>query len=117
VLLVIFMVTAPMIQTTKIDVPSVGGAPSATKADAMIVLMRPNERLEFRPEATAPEQSMSRKALLAAVAKAAAANPERPVIISADKNLRYEVVMDMLNDLRQAGARKISLDAKAGSGG
>jgi len=117
VLLVIFMVTAPMIQTTSVDVPSVGGAPSATKAEAMIVLMRPGDRLEFRTDAAAPEQSMSRKALLAAVTKAVAANPERPVIISADKNLRYEAVMDMLNDLREAGARKISLDAKAGSGG
>ena len=116
VLLVIFMVTAPMIQTTSVDVPSVGGAPTATKAEVMIVLMRPGDRLEFRPEATAPEQSMSRKALLAAVGKTVAADPERPVVISADKNLRYEVVMDMLNDLRQAGAKKISLDAKAGSG-
>jgi biopolymer transport protein TolR len=117
VLLVIFMVTAPMIQTTSVDVPSVGGAPTSTKAEAMIVAMRPDERLEFRPNANTPEQSMSRKALLAEVGKAVKANPERPVVISADKNLRYEAVMDMLNDLRQVGARKISLDAKAGGAG
>jgi biopolymer transport protein TolR len=116
VLLVIFMVTAPMIQTTKIDVPSVGGAPSPTKAEAMFVLMRPGDRLEFRPNANSPEQSISRKALLAEVAKNVKTDPERPVVISADKNLRYEAVMDMLNDLREAGARRISLDAKAGSG-
>jgi biopolymer transport protein TolR len=117
VLLVIFMVTAPLIQTTSVDVPSVGGAPSPTKAEAMIVLMHPGDRLEFRPDAASTPRDMTRKALLGEIGKAVKASPERPVVISADKNLRYELVMDMLNDLRDAGARKISLDAKAGSGG
>ncbi|MBL8446561.1 MAG: ExbD/TolR family protein [Zoogloeaceae bacterium] len=116
VLLVIFMVTAPMIQTTSVDVPSVGGAPSPTKTETMIVAMRPGNLLEFRPTANTPEQTMNRKALLAEVGKLLKSDPERPVVISADKNLRYEEVMDMLNDLRQAGAKRISLDAKAGSG-
>ena len=117
VLLVIFMVTAPMIQTTSVDVPSVGGTPGQTKAQAMIVTMRQDDALEFRPNPNTPQETMSRKALLAEVRKAVEANPEQPVVISANKNLRYEEVMDMLNDLRQVGARKISLDAKVGGGG
>ena len=111
VLLVIFMVTAPMIQTTNVEVPSVGGAPHPGKVDAMIVRMRSDDRLEFQPTPATPEQSMSRKALLAQVGEAVKANPERPVVIAADKSLRYEKVMDMLDDLRKAGARKISLSA------
>ncbi|MDY0011535.1 MAG: ExbD/TolR family protein [Rhodocyclaceae bacterium] len=113
VLLVIFMVTAPMIQTTTVDVPSVGGAPNPTKTEAIIVLMQPGERLEYRPTAAAPQESIDRKQLLAKVTEATRANPDQPVVISADKGLKYEAVMDMLNDLRKAGARKISLDAKA----
>ena len=112
VLLVIFMVTAPMIQTTHVDVPSVGGAPNPGKAEAMIVHMELGDRLTFQSSASAPEAAMSRKALLAKVTEATRDNPDKPVVISANKTLPYEAVMNMLNDLRKAGARKISLSAR-----
>jgi biopolymer transport protein TolR len=113
VLLVIFMVTAPMIQTGNVNVPSTGaGTPAPGTAEVMTVEMKAGGSIELRANATAQAKSMDRSRLIAATREAVKRNPDQPIVIAADRDLRYEEVMKMLNDLRQAGAKKISLQTQ-----
>ena len=104
VLLVIFMVTAPMVQTGNIDVPSAGQV-SATPAEAIVIEVRASARpvsnLEFQ------------RALGEALQK----NPEQSFLVAADSKLDYQKVIDVLEAARIAGVHKISLQTKSGGGG
>ena len=45
---------------------------------------------------------------------AVSANPGQSVIIAADKSVKYELVMNTLNDLRNAGVNKVGLQTQVG---
>ncbi|NMG77155.1 protein TolR [Aromatoleum diolicum] len=114
VLLVIFMVTAPMIQTGSVDLPTVGGVPQPP-AEAMLVVVKQDGSLALKATSGASEQSMSNSELLRELRRAVERNPLQPVVIAADKRVSYEKVMDTLNGLRQAGIQKVGLQTQAGS--
>lgn len=114
VLLVIFMVTAPMIQTGSVDLPTVGGVPQPP-AEAMLVVVKQDGALALKVTGGASEQSMSSSELLRELRRAVERNPLQPVVIAADKRVSYEKVMDTLNGLRQAGIQKVGLQTQAGS--
>lgn len=113
VLLVIFMVTAPMIQSGSVNLPSVDKVP-APPTDAMIVQVKPDGELSLRASSNAPEKSFNRQDLIAEVQSIVSANPGQPVVIAADKSVKYEQVMNTLNDLRNAGVNKVGLQTQVG---
>lgn len=114
VLLVIFMVTAPMIQSGSVNLPSVDKVP-APPTDAMIVSVKSDgETLGLRATSNSPERVLNRKDLIAEVSSTVSANPGQPVVIAADKSVKYELVMNTLNDLRNAGVNKVGLQTQIG---
>ncbi|HQA09202.1 MAG: protein TolR [Zoogloea sp.] len=113
VLLVIFMVTAPMIQSGSVNLPSVDKVP-APPTDAMIVQVKPNGDLTLRATSQSPDRPLSRRDLIGEVQDAVSANPGQSVIIAADKSVKYEQVMNTLNDLRNAGVNKVGLQTQIG---
>ena len=113
VLLVIFMVTAPMIQSGSVNLPSVDKVP-APPTDAMVVQVKPDGALTLRQTSGSPEKALNRKDLIDEVQSAVSANPGQSVIIAADKNVKYELVMNTLNDLRNAGVNKVGLQTQVG---
>ena len=113
VLLVIFMVTAPMIQSGSVNLPSVDKVP-APPTDAMVVQVKPDGELTLRATSNATEKPLNRKDLIGAVQAAVSANPGQSVIIAADKSVKYELVMNTLNDLRNAGVNKVGLQTQVG---
>ena len=113
VLLVIFMVTAPMIQSGSVNLPSVDKVP-APPTDAMIVQVKPDGELSLRASGNAPEKRFSRQDLIAEVQSVVSAKPDQPVVIAADKSVKYEQVMNTLNDLRNAGVSKVGLQTQVG---
>ncbi|MDD3353148.1 protein TolR [Zoogloea sp.] len=115
VLLVIFMVTAPMIQSGSVNLPSVDKVP-APPTDAMVVQVKQDGELALRTTSNAPEKALTRRDLIAEVQSVVAANPGQPVVIAADKNVKYELVMNTLNDLRNAGVNKVGLQTQVGKG-
>lgn len=107
VLLVIFMVTAPMMTTASIDVPSVGKAAQAP-AEALQVNIRADESLSL----TAPgksERNLSRSELAQAILNAQRNNPEQPVLIVGDKNVKYEAVLGVMDELQRQQVKRIGL--------
>jgi biopolymer transport protein TolR len=111
VLLIIFMVTAPLITPSLIDLPSVGRA--SKQPDQVIqVIVGKDERLELKVEdKTTPLQL---KDVVAAVVKAQAGKPagSSAVVISADRSVKYETVVRVMDSLQQAGVQRVGLSVK-----
>ncbi|NTV09375.1 MAG: protein TolR [Zoogloea sp.] len=114
VLLVIFMVTAPMIQSGSVNLPSVDNVP-APPVEAAVVLVKADGDLAFKANTSAPEQFISKAELHEKLQALMTRNPAQPVVIAADKTVAYEKVMDTLNDLRNAGISKVGLQTQVGN--
>jgi biopolymer transport protein TolR len=114
VLLVIFMVTAPMIQTGNIDLPSVGKASEAPAAP-LEVIVRADQSLAVRDRAKGDkEEPISREELAGFIKKLQARNPKQPVLIAGDKEVRYEAVLRVMDELQKQHVAKIGLLVQPG---
>ncbi|MBD5803059.1 Biopolymer transport protein ExbD [Azoarcus sp. Aa7] len=111
VLLVIFMVTAPMIQTGSVDLPTVGGVPQPP-VEAMILTVSKDGSLALQATAASPPRKLEKLALIRELESAVKKNPSQPIIVAADKNVIYDEVMKTLQDLRTRGFQKISLQTQ-----
>ena len=112
VLLVIFMVTAPLINPGQIELPSVGKT-SDPPAQPMEVSIRTDGTLWLRDRARSMEERrVSRNQLIAAICQKQKQNPAQAVVIAADKDVRYESVLEVMDMLQQNQVRKVGLLAK-----
>ncbi|GAB4400961.1 MAG: protein TolR [Rhodoferax sp.] len=109
VLLIIFMVTAPLIAPSMVDLPSV--AKAAQQPDHVIqVVVGKDESLTLQRKSQ--RQSVGLKDLAATV-KAAQEGAQNPaVVISADKAVRYEVVVRVMDTLQRAGVARVGLSVQ-----
>lgn len=109
VLLVIFMVTAPMMQTATLDLPSVGKA-SQPPAQPLEVGIRSDTGFSLTDRAgDGRERSLTRSGLKSAILDAQAKRPDQPVLIAAEKNVRYELVLQVMDELQQAHVKRVGL--------
>ncbi len=110
VLLIIFMVSAPLITTGIVDLPSVGKA--AQRPEHVIeVIVGADEKLRLRIDSAEP-QPAAMKELAARVKQAQAGNAQTPVVISADRNVKYELVVRAMDVLQRAGVQRVGLSVK-----
>ena len=114
VLLVIFMVTAPMLPPGSIDLPTAGQ--SNTRTDAYLeVQVQADGELRVRTVNTGDSQSIEiRRGDLASTIEAMRSSPDMPVAISADKSLPYETVMDVLGELKRMNVKTALMVKTAG---
>ena len=123
VLLVIFMVTAPLVTTGVVDLPSVGKSaqpPAAPlevviKADGSLML---RERVGGQSGAAAgqmQERRVTTAELVGALRERQAKSPDQPVVIAGDKDVRYEAVLKVMDELQKANIRRVGLLVKAAS--
>jgi biopolymer transport protein TolR len=110
VLLIIFMVTAPLITTGVVDLPAVGRS-SQRPASVIEVIVGTDERLRLRVDARAPAPVALRD-LAARVRTLQGGQAEVPVVISADRQVRYESVVRVMDTLQRAGVRRVGLSVK-----
>ncbi|MCK9283110.1 MAG: protein TolR [Rhodocyclaceae bacterium] len=109
VLLVIFMVTAPMIQTGSVDLPSVGKS-AQPAVGPLEVIIRADRSVALRDRAKGgAEEEVSRSDLPGRLHAAQQANPQQAVLIAADKSVRYELVLDVMDQLQRQNVAKIGL--------
>jgi biopolymer transport protein TolR len=112
VLLVIFMITAPLMNPGQIDLPSVGKS-LAPPVAPLEVIIRKDTTLALRDHGRGGQESpVSRDELVSRLQQSLKKNPEQPVVISADKNVRYEEVINVMDMLQQQHIKKIGLLAK-----
>ena len=112
VLLVIFMVTAPLVNPGTIELPSVGSKLTIPAAPLEVTL-RTDHTLWLRDQqAASPAVQVSRDELVARIRAKQAQLPDQPVVIAADRNARYEDVLGVLDLLQRNGAKKVGLLAR-----
>ena len=112
VLLIIFMVTAPLITTGVVDLPTVGK--SAQRPSSVIeVIVGSDEKLRLRIDQKEPEGVVLAQ-LAARVKTLQGGQADVPVVISGDKAVRYEVVVRVMDTLQRAGVRRVGLSVKQG---
>ena len=112
VLLVIFMVTAPLMNPGQIDLPSVGKS-LAPPVAPLEVIIRKDATLALRDHARGgKESSVSRNELIAILKTRQGVQAEQAVVISADKNVRYEEVINVMDVLQQQQIKKVGLLTK-----
>ncbi len=117
VLLVIFMVTAPMINTGQVDLPQVGKS-SAAPAQPIEVRVLGTDQVGLRDGSAASERRVNLDALGALVKERQGQTPGelRPVVIAADQRVEYGKVMEVMDRLQMAGVQRIGLLTKAKGG-
>jgi biopolymer transport protein TolR len=113
VLLIIFMITAPMLQAgITVDLPEVDAAPLEPD------LMRDNEPLILSIDADGryfvnlgetPDDPIDAQAVLTITSAVIRRNPDTPVLVKADRRVRYESVVEGFLLLKNAGAQKLSV--------
>jgi biopolymer transport protein TolR len=109
VLLIIFMVTAPLITPSMIDLPSVGKA--AKQPDQVIqIVIGKDESLEFKLNDKTTRLPLNEIASAIQKSQEGAANPA--VVISADRNVKYEAVVKLMDTLQRAGVARVGLSVQ-----
>jgi biopolymer transport protein TolR len=103
VLLVIFMVTAPMTNPGVVDLPKVGQTLKQSQVPPVVLTVKLNNKIEL------DNKPMERDELLLAVRQALAKSPERSVVIAADKNVKYDDVIGVMDLLKQNKVDKVGL--------
>jgi len=103
VLLVIFMVTAPMTNPGVVDLPKVGQALKQPQLPPVVLTIKLNNKIEL------DNKAMARDELLLADRQALRKSPERSVVIAADKNVKYDDVISVMDLLKQNKVDKVGL--------
>ena len=113
VLLVIFMVTAPLVSPGLVELPSVGKASQPPEAP-LEVLIRSDQSmlLRERVKGQSVDRNVSLAQLVTAVRQKQAVAPEQAVVISADKDVRYEAVLKVMDELQRAQVKRVGLMVK-----
>jgi len=113
VLLVIFMVTAPLMNPGQIDLPQVGKS-LAPPVAPLEVIIKKDATLALRDHSRGgKESSVSRSELIAILKTRQGIQAEQAVVISADKNVRYEEVINVMDVLQQQQIKKVGLLTQA----
>jgi biopolymer transport protein TolR len=115
VLLVIFMVTAPLITPSVIDLPTVGKA-SQPRVVPVEVFVKADQGLVVRSRdgngRIIEERNVSRAELAKFLKSARGKSEDLSVLVGGDKNARYETVLQVMDELRKQGIQKVGLQVR-----
>jgi len=109
VLLIIFMITAPLINSGQIELPQIGKSLKPAIAPLQVII-NADSSITLRDLAkTGIEQKVNRAQLVEAIKQKQARNIDQPVVIAADKSVRYEEVIKVMDILQEQKVGKVGL--------
>jgi biopolymer transport protein TolR len=115
VLLIIFMVTAPLINPGTIDLPSVGKALNQPPSPPLEITIKLDRTLWLRDlTGNEPMRKVTRDDLVTRIRDKRQRTPDQGVVIAADKAVRYEDVIGVIDLLQQHKIGKVGLLARSG---
>jgi len=112
VLLVIFMVTAPLVAPGEIELPSVGSKLTVPVQPLEVTIQAKNVLLLTDRASKAAAVRVSKEDLVARVLAKQQPGQEQPVVIAADGKATYQDVLDILDLLQRGGVKKVGLLAR-----
>ena len=114
VLLIIFMVTAPLITPSMIALPKVGKAAAQPQSPVQIMIGK-DEAIQIKIKTDSTPSNVNTVAAdiarLEPKVKLAAADAV-PVVISAEKSIKYETVVKVMDNLQKAGVSRVGLSVQ-----
>ena len=113
VLLIIFMVSAPLITTGVVDLPSVGQS-QQRPPKVVEVIVEKDGRFKVRSDGD-EGRAATLSDLGSQVRRLQAGNAQVPVVISADRNVKYDEVVKVMDTLQKAGVARLGLAVQQGS--
>jgi len=119
VLLIIFMVTAPLLSPSVIDVPTVGKA-SAAPDQVITIEIDKQLRITVKSKSAnasagqAARQETNMDSVAKVVLQLQAGKATTPVIINADKGIVYDNVVKLMDRLQRAGVQRVGLAVRQG---
>lgn len=118
VLLIIFMVTAPMMmQGVNVSLPHTSSGPLPAEKEHLIITVDRSQQIYIN------DYQVSLEALQAKLAKIFEGRPDRKVYLRADKGVPYGVVVRVMSEVKNAGVEKLGMvteplkEREKGSGG
>ena len=111
VLLVIFMVTAPMVNPGIVNLPTVGGA-KVQALPPVFITIDADENIIVRKDGEST-QTLNKMELGSFARNQAERSPDQPLVLAADKSVKYEVVMDVMSKLKENGVKRVGLAVKS----
>ncbi len=112
VLLVIFMITAPLINPGEIELPQIGKSLTPPVAPLEVIIDAEGALALRDRSVSEKEEKVSRTELVDAIKQKQMVNAEQPVVIAGDKNVRYEEVINVMDLLQQQQVKKVGLLAR-----
>lgn len=116
VLLVIFMITAPLFNQGAVDLPHAGDKPlPQQKENALEIVHTPSGANRFQlinHEHGGESALLSSDELMQKLDEEKLLRPDAPIVISADSSLQYGEVMDLLGRLRDKNFKPVGLNLK-----
>jgi len=123
VLLIIFMITAPLLtQGVKVSLPRAGAEPLEAQQLKPLVLSIDRQGRLYLNVGGDPRAALDRQTLAARATAAMRSSPSRAVLVKADATIAYGRVIEAMVILQQAGAKQVGLvteplpEAPRGSG-
>jgi biopolymer transport protein TolR len=104
VLLIIFMVTAPILQQgVSVDLPEVTAAPLAGSEEQLVIVVTRDGKLQLNDSPIKVDELNKKLSAILNV------RPDRQVYLRADKNVPYGKVVEVMAAVRTAGVRKLGM--------
>jgi biopolymer transport protein TolR len=103
VLLIIFMVTAPLISPSTVNLPSMGSATQQTETVIQVLVAKAVDLNALGSQVKAAQS-----------ASQTPTSKGSPVVISADKTVKYESVVQVMDQLQRAGVQRVGLSVQVG---
>ena len=110
VLLVIFMITAPLLmQGVKVDLPQAPSQPIDNKEDEPIIVSIKKDGSYYINLGGEQEQQRPLPEIKETVAKVLRQKPDTPVLVWGDTQVEYGIVVNLMSELQGAGAPSVGL--------
>ncbi|WP_444892812.1 protein TolR [Microbulbifer sp. EKSA008] len=110
VLLIVFMVTAPLLmQGVKVDLPNAPSAPMEETDEEPLIISVRSDGTYYLNLGTDEKSAKPLEEIKQTVAKVLRQKPGTPVLVWGDTEARYGLIVNAMTELQQAGAPSVGL--------
>jgi len=110
VLLIIFMVTAPMLmQGVEVELPEAPSEPMQNQEDEPLIVSIKADGSYYINLGGEPDKAQTVDVIKDKVSKILNRKPQTPVLVWGDRRVEYGLVVSLMSELQDAGAKTVGL--------